>query len=132
MKVVEIQTRLKIYIYIIIALLSILGLRLAIVQIFYADIYQTKASENSIRLLPILASRGEIYDRNGQTLAANKLVYTLSLSYLKENDQDSITKQLVQLLKPYYPEITDRQIKEKIALQKYRLYEPVVIMRDIP
>lgn len=132
MKVVEIQTRLKIYIYIIIALLSILGLRLAIVQIFYADIYQTKASENSIRLLPILASRGEIYDRNGQTLAANKLVYTLSLSYLKENDQDSITRQLVQLLKPYYPEITDLQIKEKIALQKYRLYEPVVIMRDIP
>src|SRR5665647_608740 len=106
MKVVEIQTRLKIYIYIIIALLSILGLRLAIVQIFYADIYQTKASENSIRLLPILASRGEIYDRNGQTLAANKLVYTLSLSYLKENDQDSITKQLVQLLKPYYPAVS--------------------------
>ena len=132
MKVVEIQTRLKIYIYIIIALLSILGIRLAIVQIFYADIYQTKASENSIRLLPILASRGEIYDRNGQTLAANKLVYTLSLSYLKANNQDSITKQLVQLLKPYYPEITDRQIKENIALQKYRLYEPVVIMRDIP
>lgn len=132
MKTQSLQGRLKLYIYAICALLVVLGLRLAIVQIFYADEYQTKASENRIRLLPILASRGEIYDRNGETLAANKLVYTLSLSYLEGNDQEKIVSRLVNLLQPYYPEMTDMQIEEKIELQKYRLFEPVVIMRDIP
>ncbi|MBP1761159.1 MAG: peptidoglycan glycosyltransferase [Firmicutes bacterium] len=132
MKTLPLQNRLKIYIYVICALLVVLGLRLAIVQIFHSAEYQTKASENRIRLLPVLASRGEIYDRNGETLAANELVYTLSLSYLEGNDQKKIVRQLVTLLQPYYPEVTDSQIEEKIELQKYRLYEPVVIMRDIP
>jgi penicillin-binding protein 2 len=126
------QSRLKIYIYAICVLLLILGARLAIVQIFYADKYPTKASENRIRLLPILASRGEIYDRNGETLAANKLVYTLSLSYLEGNDQEKIVTQLLTLLQPYYPEVTATQIKEKIELQKYRLtagrYQSVIAL----
>ncbi len=132
MQTQSLQSRLKLYIYAICALLVLLGVRLAIVQIFYTDEYQTKASENRIRLLPILASRGEIYDRNGEILAANKLVYTLSLSYLEGNQLKEIVGQLVELLQPYYPEMTVALIEEKIELQKYRLYEPVVIMRDIP
>lgn len=132
MKTMPLEKRLKVYIYIICALLVVLGLRLAEVQIFYSQEYETKASENRIRLLPILASRGEIYDRNGETLAANKLVYTLSLSYLEDNDQELIVTRLIELLHPYYPELTASQITEKVELQKYRLYEPVVIMRDIP
>ncbi|NLV22193.1 MAG: penicillin-binding protein 2 [Syntrophomonadaceae bacterium] len=132
MKTPMLQNRLKTYIYIVCALLVVLGLRLAVVQIFYSEKYQTKASENRIRLLPILASRGEIYDRNGATLAANEPVYTLSLSYLEGNDQDKIIARLAELLQPYYPEVTTDQIQEKIELQKYRLFEPVAVMRDIP
>lgn len=132
MKTLPLQNRLKIYIYFICALLAVLGLRLAVVQIFYSEEYQTKASANRIRLLPILASRGEIYDRNGEILAANELVYTLSLSYLQGNDQDKTITRLVELLQPYYPEVTAEQIKEKIELQRYRLFEPVAVMRDIP
>lgn len=132
MKQGQFKTNMKIYAYIMMGLLCILLLRLAIVQIFYADQYQIKASENRIRLVPIRASRGEIYARNGETLAANELVYTLSLTYLGADNQDVMIEKLVEILNPYYPEITAQLIKEKIELQKFRLFEPVVVMRDIP
>ncbi len=132
MKQGQIKKNMKIYTYFIIALLCVLGLKLAIVQIFNTELYQTKARDNRIRLVPIRASRGEMYDRNGQVLAANELVYTLSLTYLGSSNQDTMIKKLTDLLQPYYPEITSKLIKEKIELQQFRLFEPVIIMRDIP
>ncbi len=132
MKQLELKTKLKIYAYIIIGLLAVLCVRLAVVQLFYSDEYQTKAKENRIRLVSIKAPRGEIYDRNGETLAANQLVYTLSLTYPGVIDQDQLVERLAVLLNRYYPEVTVSFIKDKIAMQKFRLFEPVVIMRDIP
>jgi len=82
MKPKTIQNRLKVYSYIVIALLAILCIRLAVVQFFHQQVYQTQAKENRIRLVAVKAPRGEIYDRNGEKLANNELVYTLSLSYL--------------------------------------------------
>jgi penicillin-binding protein 2 len=132
MKQLELKTILKIYAYIIIGLLVVLCVRLAIVQLFYSDEYQTKAKENRIRLVSIKAPRGEIYDRNGETLAANKLVYMLSLTYPGVVDQEQLVQRLAVLLNRYYPEVTTAFIKDKIAMQRFRLFEPVVIMRDIP
>lgn len=132
MKAGQVKMKMKFYMYFIIALLCLLVIKLAIVQIFNTDLYQTKARDNRVRLVPIRASRGEIYDRNGQVLAANELVYTLSLTYLGDDNQDAMIKKLTELLTPYYPEITTAAIKDKIELQQYRLYEPVIIVRDIP
>lgn len=126
------KINLKIYAYAVVCLLGILCIRLAIVQLFNNDIYQTQAKENRIRLVAIKAPRGEIYASNGEILASNKLVYTVSLTYMEINDYDQVSKKLVSILKDYYPEITLDFINEKIELQKSRLFEPVVIMRDIP
>ncbi|MDD4171408.1 MAG: penicillin-binding transpeptidase domain-containing protein [Syntrophomonas sp.] len=128
----NLDSRLKIYAGIIFGLLALLCLKLAVVQLFYNDVYQLKAKENRIRLVSIKASRGEIYDRNGETLAANELVYILSLTNPGEEEQDQLVERLVNILQPSYPEVTIASIKEKIALQKFRLFEPVVILRDIP
>ena len=128
----NLDSRLKIYAGIILGLLALLCLKLAVVQLFYNDVYQLKAKENRIRLVSIKASRGEIYDRNGETLAANELVYILSLTNPGEEEQDQLVERLVNILQPSYPEVTIASIKEKIALQKFRLFEPVVILRDIP
>ena len=94
--------------------------------------YQTQAKDNSIRLVSVKAPRGEIYTRDGETLASNKLVYTLNLSSLESNQDEEVIERLVQLLNKHYPEITVESINEKIELQKFRLYEPVTIIRDIP
>jgi len=128
----DLNFRLKIYAGVVIGLLAVLCFKLVIVQLFYSDIYQTKAKENRIRLVSIKAPRGEIYDRNGDTLAANQLVYTLSLTNPEGNVQDQLVERLVNILQAKYPEVTTTFIKDKIALQKFRLFEPVIIMRDIP
>ncbi|MDD2619177.1 MAG: penicillin-binding protein 2 [Syntrophomonadaceae bacterium] len=132
MKAGNFKLNLKIYTYIVVFLMGVLGFRLAIVQLFNNDIYQTQAKENRIRLVAIKAPRGEIYTQNGEVLASNKLVYTLSLTYMEINDYEQVVKQLVDILKDYYPEITVDFINNKIESQKNRLFEPVIIMRDIP
>ncbi len=132
MKQLELKTKLKIYAGVCIGLLALLCLRLAIVQLLYSEEYQTKAKDNRIRLVSIKAPRGEIYDRNGEKLAANQLVYTLSLTYPGVIDQEQLVERLVNMLSSYYPEVTTASINEKIDTQKYRLFEPVVIVRDIP
>lgn len=132
MKQTELNARLKIYIWLVLGLLTVLAIKLAVVQLVYSDVYQTKAKENRIRLVPIKAARGEIYDRNGEIMAANKLVYILSLTNTGDTNQDQVIDKLVSILLPYYPDITVDTVREKISLQKFRLYEPVVIVRDIP
>ncbi|MEQ8235339.1 MAG: penicillin-binding transpeptidase domain-containing protein [Syntrophomonadaceae bacterium] len=132
MRTSDLRFKLKVYGGIVVLLLAVLCLKLAVVQLFYSDIYQTKAKENRLRLVSIKASRGEIYDRNGTILAANQLVYILTMTNPGESDQEDIIARLVSVLKPYFPEVTADYIKEKIELQKFRQYEPVTILRDIP
>ncbi|NLW90705.1 MAG: penicillin-binding protein 2 [Syntrophomonadaceae bacterium] len=128
----DLKFRLRAYSYFVIALLVILGLRLAMVQLFLNDDYQTQAKDNRVRLVPVKAPRGEIYAADGSVLAANELVYTLSLSYLDKVDRTALVDKLVVMLAPYYPDIDRKTIMDKIELQKFRLFEPVVVMRDIP
>ena len=128
----QLEKKLKIYTYIILGLLAILCVRLAVVQIFYTEDYQTKARENRIRMVAIKAPRGEIYDRNGSVLAANELVYTVSLTYVETENQDEVIQSLSKMMTPYYPQVTPEFIKKKVKQQEFRLFEPVVVMRDIP
>lgn len=132
MKQKNLDHRLKVYASLIFGLLVVLGLKLAVVQLFQNDVYQAQAKENRIRLVPIEAPRGEIYDRSGGVLAANELVYTLSLNNPGAEGQEQLLEHLVSILQPFYAEITVQSIQEKIDLQEFRLYEPVVILRDIP
>ncbi|MDD4775468.1 MAG: penicillin-binding protein 2, partial [Syntrophomonas sp.] len=103
MKKSSLDTRLKTYSAIIFGLLAVLCIKLAVVQLFHSDVYQVKAKENRIRLMAIKPSRGEMYDRNGQTLAANELVYTLSLTNPGKDGDTQLVERLVGILQPYYP-----------------------------
>lgn len=132
MKAEELNKKLKVYTYLIILLLVLLVVRLAVVQLFNNETYQTQAKENRVRLLPIKAMRGVIYASGGEILAANEIVYSLSLGYLGMGKQEKVIDNLLIILKDYYPEITREIIEEKVELQKYRLYEPITLIHDIP
>ncbi len=132
MKVEGWEKNLKVYSYLVILLLAILGARLAVVQLFNNETYQTQAKENRIRLLPIKAPRGEIYAAGGEVLASNEIVYSLSLSYLGFSKQETVIDNLLSLLQEYYPEVTRDYIEEKVEIQKLRLYEPITLIHDIP
>ena len=73
------------------ALIMIIGLigRLVYLMIFDAEYYQKKAEALHEREREIKAARGEIVDRNGEVLATNKTVCTISVihSQIKEPER---------------------------------------------
>jgi penicillin-binding protein 2 len=61
-------------------LLTILGGRLYYLQIVKGDYYAERAENQRIRLIPIPAPRGAIFDRNGKILVDSRPTYNVTLS----------------------------------------------------
>ncbi len=61
-------------------LLTILGVRLYYLQVVRGDYYENKAENQRIRLIPIPAPRGAIFDRNGKLLVDSRPTYNVTLS----------------------------------------------------
>lgn len=61
-------------------LLAILGVRLYYLQIVKGDYYSDKAENQRIRLIPIPAPRGAIFDRSGKLLVDSRPTYNVTLS----------------------------------------------------
>lgn len=61
-------------------LLSILGARLYYLQIVRGDYFAEKAENQRIRLIPISAPRGAIFDRNGKILVDSRSTYNITLN----------------------------------------------------
>ncbi len=61
-------------------LLAILGVRLYYLQLVKGDYYSDKAENQRIRLIPIPAPRGAIFDRNGKLLVDSRPTYNITLS----------------------------------------------------
>jgi len=64
--------RISILTGIAIAIFSVLFLRLWYVQVLSGDKYRTQANDNRIREIRVQAPRGNILDRNGKVLVANR------------------------------------------------------------
>jgi penicillin-binding protein 2 len=61
-------------------LLAILGVRLYYLQVVKGEYYSDKAENQRIRLIPIPAPRGAIFDRNGKLLVDSRPTYNVTLS----------------------------------------------------
>lgn len=61
-------------------LLTILGVRLYYLQVVNGDYYAQRAENQRIRLIPIPAPRGAIFDRNGKILVDSRPTYNVTLS----------------------------------------------------
>jgi len=61
-------------------LLTILGVRLYYLQIVKGEYYSERAENQRIRLIPIPAPRGAIFDRNGKILVDSRPTYNVVLS----------------------------------------------------
>jgi penicillin-binding protein 2 len=60
--------------------LAILGVRLYYLQLVKGEYYSDKAENQRIRLIPIPAPRGAIFDRNGKLLVDSRPTYNVTLS----------------------------------------------------
>jgi penicillin-binding protein 2 len=63
-----------------IAIFSVLFLRLWYVQVLSGDKYRNEANDNRIREIRVQAPRGEILDRNGKVLVANRTELAVQVS----------------------------------------------------
>lgn len=82
----------------IMLLTSGLIIRLIHLQVSGHEHYATLAKDNSIKIYPIVPTRGMIYDRHGNILAENTQSYSLEIIPEKVKDMDETLLQLQTLL----------------------------------
>ena len=63
-----------------IAIFAVLFLRLWYVQVLSGDKYRTQANDNRIREIRVQAPRGDILDRNGKVMVANRTELAVEVS----------------------------------------------------
>lgn len=125
----RIEKTLKLYLGAIVFIFALMISKLTWLQIVNTEMYQTRAEQNRMRLIPLTAPRGPITDRNGKVLVTTNPVFNVSIAYLGLEDKEKVVKKLTEILND--PEITEEYITEQIAAQRFRLYEPIIIKRDV-
>src|SRR5437667_8453392 len=91
----NLRVRLRIIQALVLVLLGVLTVRLYLLQIVNGARYAEIAENQRIRLLPIPAPRGVIFDRNGNLLVDSRPIYSIILS---REDTKSIDRNI--LIKP--------------------------------
>ncbi|MGI6360953.1 MAG: penicillin-binding protein 2 [Bacillota bacterium] len=117
---------LKMFTIIIMVLFLILTVRLFTMQVVKAEEYNTLSAQNTIRVISIPASRGDIYDCEMTEMAVSKPVFAVALASSEIKDREVLAENLAALLND--PEITAESIVTTLK-EHYRRYEPVVIKR---
>jgi len=92
----NLRVRLRLIQALILVLPAVLTVRLYVLQIINGRHYAEIAENQRIRLLPIPAPRGVIFDRNGRVLVDSRPIYTVILSRedTKSIDRSSLIKPL--------------------------------------
>jgi cell division protein FtsI/penicillin-binding protein 2 len=73
---------------VVVVLLTVLGVRLYLLQVVWGKYYSEIAQNQRMRLLPIPAPRGMIFDRNGKVLVDSRPIYDVILSREDVKDKD--------------------------------------------
>jgi penicillin-binding protein 2 len=84
----NLRARLGIVNVLVVLLLTVLGVRLYLLQVVWGKYYSELAQNQRIRLLPITAPRGVIFDRNGKVLVDSRPIYDVILSREDVKDKD--------------------------------------------
>ena len=98
-----------------VVMILILFSNLYYLQVISYEDYQTRSNENRIKVLPVVPSRGIIYDRNHVVLADNRPVYHLMLYPSKEIDAGKAINELNEMLSL---NLTEKEIKNLVRQSK--------------
>lgn len=113
-------------------------IRLAGVQIGHGEEFRRAARANQIRLIPIAAPRGTMFDRAGAVLVRNRPSFVVALIPSEVKDLSSELRQLAQTL--YIPQATLRRqllhhggvnYPDFDTVQLYEPYGPVILASDL-
>ena len=107
-------------------ILLLLG-RMLYMQTFQHKNYLEISEENRIRVVPEIAVRGKLMDRNGRLLVDNRPSYMVAAVPNEITNLELISSNLSSLLG-----IPEEWIAKKIKQSRYRRHEPVRLKRDAP
>ena len=82
-------------------------------MIVFHEKYAEKATANHIRAVPVLASRGVIYDREGNLIVDNAPSYTISVIPIEINDKPESLERLSSVMGVSVEEINRRIVKNR-------------------
>lgn len=85
------KNRFNILYMVIVVMLCILGFRMAVLTIVEGEEYREAADVKKIKDIPVKASRGKIFDRNGQVLADNVSSFTVQM-YTDEIESENFNE----------------------------------------
>ena len=77
---------------------GLLAARFFYLQVMQHDVYQAKAEDNRISIVPVLPNRGLLVDRNGLVLARNYSGYTLEIFPRKVSNIEQTIDELAELI----------------------------------
>ena len=122
----------------VLAALAALATRLTFVQIVDGSSYAARARANQIRLIPVAAPRGEIYDRTGRVLVRSRPSYVCAIIPSLVRDPDRTLARLAEALA--IPETTLRarllhhhgiNYDSFEQVVTYEPYSPIVLVSDL-
>jgi len=119
-----IKKRTFLFYAVIFIFMTILGARMAYMQVIGFDKYKRLSENNRIRLMRIKADRGFIKDVKGRLIVKNTPSYELNVVKEDVKDIDSLLDKLNEIV-PIDKKYAKKQIK------KSYLYEPAVIQRGL-
>ncbi len=121
----EYKIRLRVFAGLIVAVLLVLALRLAFLQLVDVQTYYDESS-NAIRVKRVLPARGVIYDRNGMLMVDNQPSYTVLLTP-RYFDAGRLSL-LADLL-----EVPDSVAAARLQeAQEWNAFRPTASFKDVP
>jgi penicillin-binding protein 2 len=94
----QFQVRVGIAGFVVLAAFALLAARFFFLQVMQHEIYQAKAEDNRISIVPVPPNRGLIVDRHGEVLALNYMGYTLEISPRKVRSVEATIEELSDLV----------------------------------
>ena len=119
------STRFDVLLIIVVIVFAVLLGRVFYLQAIEGDYYRGKAEGNRLRMLSMTATRGLMYDRNGQIVVGSRPAYMVSML---PTGKQADPKELEQLAS--YLQVPVKTLADKIEAHKGG-YEPIRLASDV-
>ena len=118
--------RTKIFTLILIFFMVVLLIGLAYIQVIRHERYRAMSEENRLKVIPLMAPRGCIFDRKGEVLAKDVLCFNVAVIYSRIKDIDSLKDVLSSVLG-----IPEERVAVNMEKSRKQHYSPVRIAANI-
>jgi penicillin-binding protein 2 len=113
---------------VVVALLfAVLVGRLWQLQVIQGEQYLAASEENRLRDLRLPAPRGILYDRKGRPLVTSRAAFTVSILPNEIRSAERVLPRLAAIV-----QLSESEIRDRIARARSRPFEPVRLRRDAP